>query len=78
MRKRVAEALPEIVGRLVEEAKKGSIPHTKMLTVLGGFEKDAATGSSNKRRTSLAALLMKELKKAPKQETESNASAEQK
>ena len=38
-RAKVAEALPEIVERFVEEAKKGSIAHAKMLTTLGGLDK---------------------------------------
>lgn len=38
-RERVAEALPEIVKMFVEEAKKGSIAHAKMLTTLGGLDR---------------------------------------
>jgi hypothetical protein len=38
-RARMAEALPEIVKKFVEEAKKGSIPHAKMLSNLGGLDK---------------------------------------
>ena len=38
-RAKVAEALPEIVERFVEEAKKGSIAHAKMLTTLGGLDR---------------------------------------
>lgn len=38
-RARMAEALPEIVQKFVEEAKKGSIPHAKMLSNLGGLDK---------------------------------------
>jgi hypothetical protein len=41
-RARVAEALPEIVKAFVEEAKKGSIAHTKMLANLGGLDKGDA------------------------------------
>lgn len=68
-RKRVAEALPEIVERFVEEAKKGSIPHAKILTVLSGLDKGGVTGSPERRRESLAAVLMKELKKEPGQQS---------
>ena len=38
-RARVAEALPEIVNKFVEEAKKGSIAHAKLLTTLGGLDR---------------------------------------
>jgi hypothetical protein len=38
-REKVAEALPEIVKTFVEEAKKGSIAHAKMLTTLGGLDR---------------------------------------
>ena len=38
-RKRVAEALPEIVKAFAEEAKKGSVAHMKMLANLGGLDK---------------------------------------
>lgn len=48
-RARVAEALPEIVGRFVEEAKKGSIPHAKMLTNLGGLDKGEAPAVKKRR-----------------------------
>src|SRR3981189_3090096 len=47
-RARVAEALPEIVDRFVEEAKKGSIAHAKMLTTLGGLDK--AEGPAERKR----------------------------
>ena len=38
-RKRVAEALPAIVEKFAEEAKKGSVAHMKMLANLGGLDK---------------------------------------
>ena len=37
-RRRLAEALPEITERFLEEAKKGSIQHAKVLMKLGGLE----------------------------------------
>jgi hypothetical protein len=49
-RAKVAEALPEIVERFVEEAKQGSIAHTKMLTTLGGLDKGEAPTVGKKRR----------------------------
>jgi hypothetical protein len=38
-RKRVAEALPEIVEAFAREARKGSVAHMKMLANLGGLDK---------------------------------------
>ena len=38
-RKRVAEALPEIVEAFAKEAKKGSVAHMKMLANLCGLDK---------------------------------------
>jgi hypothetical protein len=49
-RAKVAEALPEIVKTFVEEAKKGSIAHAKMLTTLGGLDKSEAPALEKKRR----------------------------
>src|SRR5260370_35922918 len=48
-RAKVAEALPEIVDRFVEEAKKGSIAHAKMLTTLGGLDKIEAPVEKKRR-----------------------------
>ena len=38
-RKRVAEALPEIVEAFAREARNGSVAHMKMLAHLGGLDK---------------------------------------
>lgn len=54
-RARVAEALPEIVGRFVQEAKKGSIPHTKLLTSLGGLDGEQ-TPQQTRRKDASAVL----------------------
>ena len=61
-RERVAEALPEIVKTFVEEAKKGSIAHAKMLTTLGGLDKGdkAEMPAGRKRRGKSSAVLMME------------------
>jgi hypothetical protein len=56
---RVAEALPEIVERFVEEAKNGSIAHAKMLTTLGGLDK-GETPAVKKRRGKSAVLKLME------------------
>lgn len=67
-RTRVTEAMPDIVDRFVEKAKEGSIAHVKALTAMGGMEKalsreDVSLSSTGRPRQSLAAYLMKELKR---------------
>jgi hypothetical protein len=66
----VAEALPEIVDRFVEEAKKGSIAHAKMLTTLGGLDSahssKGETPEVKKRRgKSAVAKLMEKMRREP-------------
>src|SRR5258708_33787591 len=48
-RKRVAEALPEIVDAFAEEAKKGSVAHMKMLANLGGLDKGEMPAGKRRR-----------------------------
>lgn len=60
----MAEALPEIVERFVEEAKKGSIAHAKLLTTLGGLDK-AELVVAKRRGKSMVALLMERLGETP-------------
>lgn len=67
-RTRVTEAMPEIVDRFVQEAKKGSIPHVKALTAMGGMDaalsrEDRILLSTGRPRQSLAVYLMKEWKR---------------
>jgi hypothetical protein len=66
-RAKVAEALPEIVDRFVEEAKKGSIAHAKMLTTLGGLDK-VETPEVKKRRgkSAVGKLIEKMIKEQAK------------
>ena len=64
----MTEAMPDIVDRFVQEAKKGSIPHVKALTALGGMDaglgrEDAGVTSEGRPRQSLAGYLLKELKR---------------
>jgi hypothetical protein len=65
-RARVAEALPEIVMRFVEEAKKGSIPHARMLTNLGGLDKGEAPQVKKRRGKSTVGRLLETLSREPK------------
>ena len=69
-RTRVTAALPEILDKFVEEAKKGSIAHVKALTAMGGLDggsgkEDAGEERDARPRQSLAGYLMKELKRTP-------------
>lgn len=65
-RKRVAEALPEIVEKFVAEAKKGSVAHAKALANLGGLDKGDVVPKVVKRRgKGVAVLLLEALKKTP-------------
>ncbi len=64
-RARVAEALPEIVERFVEEAKKGSIAHAKMLAVLGGLDKGETPTKPRRRGRSRVGLLLDRLSQEP-------------
>ena len=64
-RARVAEALPEIVERFVEEAKKGSIAHAKMLANLGGLDKGEIPERKPRRRKSVVGRLLENLAKQP-------------
>jgi len=65
-RARVAEALPEIVERFVEEAKKGSIAHTKMLTALGGLDKSEAPSANKRRGKSAVGKLIEKIMQEPR------------
>ena len=60
-RKRLAEALPEITERFVEEAKKGSIQHAKVLMRLGGLEGRDMPRPAKRRGKSFAGRLLEEL-----------------
>ena len=63
-RRRMAEAMPQIVERFLEEAKQGSIAHVKALSDMGGFDQaNFADQDDGRRHPSLAKLLLKELKR---------------
>jgi hypothetical protein len=62
-RARVAEALPEIVNKFVEEAKKGSIAHTKLLTTLGGLDQQEGTTVKRRRGKSVVGKLLESMMK---------------
>jgi hypothetical protein len=75
-RARVAEALPEIVGRFVEEAKKGSIAHAKLLTSLGGLDKGEIPVAKRRRGKSMVALLMERLAERPEEQNDADDSTQ--
>jgi hypothetical protein len=62
-RKRLAEALPEIMAKFAEEAKKGSIQHMKILTKLGGLDQGEMPVAKKRRPKSIMAKLLEDLKK---------------
>ena len=66
-RARVAEALPEIVERFVEEAKKGSIAHAKMLANLGGLDKGEMPVESKRRGKSVVGKLLEKMAREPEE-----------
>ncbi|MEO6983464.1 MAG: hypothetical protein ABI072_10175 [Edaphobacter sp.] len=62
-RARVAEALPDIIEKFAEEAKKGSIAHVKVLMKIGGLDTGEVTPKATKRRgKSVVQLLLENLK----------------
>ena len=65
-RKRVAEALPEIVETFLKAAKEGSVPHAKALANLGGLDKgDVVPKVKQQRGKSLAGRLLEQLRTVP-------------
>jgi hypothetical protein len=64
-RARVAEALPQIVERFVDEAKKGNIAHAKLLTVLGGLDKGELEAKKRRGKTAVGSLLEKMMREQP-------------
>ncbi len=66
-RAKVAEALPEIVERFVEEAKKGSIAHAKMLTTLGGLDKADTPEVKKRRGKSAVGKLIEKMMQEPRE-----------
>ena len=66
---KVAEAMPSIIAKFVEDAKTGSIPHARALATLGAFEKAEAEPVKRKPRgAAYARQLLAELNKPPLKE----------
>ncbi len=74
----IAEALPEIAARFVEQARQGSVPHAKALAALGSLDRARLSGDrrqaqrSRRREQSLTEQLMVELRRG--REAEDGAS----
>lgn len=65
-RARFAEALPEIADTLLEQARKGSVAHLKLLVQLSGLDRgDLVPKAAKRRGKSLEAILMDEWSKEP-------------
>lgn len=65
-KKRVAEAMPELIDVLISKAKAGSVPHVKALVEISGLtQRDPAEGKKPKRRgKSYMGALLEELGEA--------------
>jgi hypothetical protein len=55
------------VDRFVEEAKKGSIAHAKMLTTLGGLDKNETPEAKKRRGKSAVAKLIEKMMQEPRE-----------
>jgi hypothetical protein len=62
-KRRMAEALPLIAEKFVEEAKKGSIQHAKVLMQLSGLDVKENPKYARTKGKSLAGRLLKALRK---------------
>ena len=63
---KVAEAMPSIVDALVDEAKKGSVEHTKEFLKLASAEQGRIVVEAPKRRgKGFAQRLLEEMRKSP-------------
>jgi hypothetical protein len=72
-RTKVEEALPDIVERFVEEAKKGSVPHTKILTNLSGLDKAGSPQAKRRRGPSVVRQLLDSLSRESENEVGSGS-----
>ena len=62
-RARLAEALPEIVQKFVDEARNGSVSHAKALASLGGLDKEEAPVPKKRRGKTVVGMLLEKLAK---------------
>jgi hypothetical protein len=80
-KKEIFGAFPQIVHTLIEQAKGGSVNHTKLLFDLGGVKEQAKAGSKRKGKAavspSLADLLLQELDRKHELEKQHEALSKQ-
>ena len=67
VRRRVAQQMPEITDRLLEEAMKGSVTHTKLLLALGGLEGKPGPKPRRHRGQTVAGRLLEWMGPEPEQ-----------
>ncbi len=65
-RKELAQGLPGILQRFIDEAQKGSIPHAKALMSLAGLDREEPLPAAHrKKQTGLSEVLLRELRRRP-------------
>jgi hypothetical protein len=60
-RARIAEALPEIVEKFVDEARNGSVAHAKALASLGGLDKEEMPAPKRRKGKTAVGMLLEKL-----------------
>jgi hypothetical protein len=76
-RARFAEALPDIMPKLLDEVVKGSVPHLKVLLELTGLDKAEVTPPPARRKEkSLETILLEQWKRDGEEEMARRAAAE--
>ena len=65
-RKELAQGLPAILERFIDEAQKGSIPHAKALMSLAGLDKEETVPAAHRKKPKgLSEMLLRELRRRP-------------
>ena len=65
-RKELAQGLPGILQRFIDEAQKGSIPHAKALMSLAGLDKEEVVPAAQRKKPKgLSEMLLRELRRRP-------------
>jgi len=77
IRRKTANAMPEIVKTFVQKAKQGSVPHFTSLAKMGGFDQRPVQPAAKKpERKSLARQLLDEVERYEAQHAAAKAAAE--